>query len=361
MDPDACFHVRELNFTKEDVKIYLTDGFLIFAKPVLGERLFAVFSAEIEGGDAEILLMPPHRSERRSLATFAESPNLDEHFKTAMLLASDGTGDELFKIAEESGQKNKEMGALMRDHWWSLAHNISGGFEVRLVQDVLSPDRSTGIFFAAISGRKLGNFDVGHDPYNREQMVVGQYTTRGPAPAFDIWTSFESRSIRTGKRQPPKSLFQLDDYRIEATLDNALHMKAVTRAKLATYTPLRAFALQVSAKVRISSVAIDGKPVELYDRESSRSAAMSDSGNSTVVAITPEALPPGQPHEIEIHHEGDVIVPAGNDVYYVTSRGNWYPRSGYQFSNFDMTFRYPRHLTLVATGESVEERVEGLC
>lgn len=359
MDPDACFRVRELNFTKEDIKFYLTDGFLIFAKPVLGRRLFAVFSAEVEGGDAEVLVMPPHRSERRSLATFAGSPNLDEHFRTAMFLFSDGTGDELFKTAAESGQKNTEMGALMRDRWWSLAHNISGGFEVRLVEDVLSPDRSSGLFFTAVGGTKAGNFDVAYDPYNREQIVVGQYTTRGPAPAFDVWTSFEARSFRTGKRQPPKTFFELSDYRINATLDSGLHMTAVTRAKLTTSAPLRGFALQISANVRISSVTIDGAPVELYDRESARSSAMSGSANGTVVAITPEPLAPGQPHEIEVHHEGDVIVRAGNDVYYVASRGDWYPRSGYHFSNFDMTFRYPKHLTLVATGEPAEDRVEG--
>src|ERR1019366_10712132 len=97
---------------------------------------------------------------------------------------------------------------------------------------------------------------------------------------------------------------------------------------------------------------IDGKPVEIYDRESTRDRAIRGGGNTTFVIVTPEPLPPGSSHSLEVHHEGDVIIPAGNDVYYVASRGNWYPRAGWAFADYDLTFRYPKHLTLVATGES---------
>lgn len=359
LDPDACFRVRDLNFAKEDVRFYLADGFLIFAKPVLGQRLFAVFSGDVEGGDAEVLLFPPHRSERRSLNGFAGSPNLNEHFKTALLLFSDGTGDELFNTASESGHKNVEMGALMKDRWTSLARNISSGFESRLVEDVLSPDRSTGIFFSALAGDKVGNFDIVHDPTNREQILVGQYTTRGVTPTFDVWTSFQSKSVRSGRRKPAEPKFTLSDYRIDVTLDATLRMQAITRAKLTARTPLRAVELQVSDKVQIQSVSLDGNPIQLYTRESDRDAAMRGGGNTTFLAIAPEPIDPGRPHDIEIRHEGNVVVPAGNDVFYVTSRGNWYPRSGMVFTTYDMTFRYPKRLTMVATGDVAEDRTEG--
>ncbi len=359
LDSEACFHVRELNFNKEDAKFYLTDGYLIFAKPILGQRLFAIFSAEVEGGDAEILLMPPHRSERRSLALFAGSPNLDEHFRTALFLFSDGTGEELLASASENGKKTADMGALMTERWSPVARNISAGFEVRLVQDLLSADRATGLFFAALSGNTLGNFDIVHDPLGRDQIVAGQYTTRGAHPSFDIWTSFESRSIRTGRRKPPTPKFKLSDYRIDAALDSALHMQATTRATLTATVPLRAFAFYVSDKVRITDVTIDGKPAELYARESVRASAIRGGGNTTFVAITSDPVAAGTNHEIEIKHDGDVVIPAGNNVYYVTSRGNWYPRSGWEFANYDLTFRYPKRLTLVATGDTIENRIDG--
>ena len=64
------------------------------------------------------------------------------------------------------------------------------------------------------------------------------------------------------------------------------------------------------------------------------------------VAAAP--LDPSRTHEIEIHHEGEVIQKAGDDVYFIASRGTWYPRLDVEFAQYDMTFRYPKNLTLVA-------------
>src|SRR6266513_103720 len=75
LDPAECYRVRDLTIVKEDARFYLTDGYLIFAKPVGGARVSAVFTADVEGGDAEVLLMPPLRSERRSLTSYTGLPN----------------------------------------------------------------------------------------------------------------------------------------------------------------------------------------------------------------------------------------------------------------------------------------------
>ena len=70
-------------------------------------------------------------------------------------------------------------------------------------------------------------------------------------------------------------------------------------------------------------------------------------------------LEPGSEHDIEIAHEGKVIQAAGHDVYFVGSRGTWYPNRGVQFAKFDVTLRYPKTLDLVAAGQVKEDRVEG--
>src|SRR5215831_16228420 len=69
-DRDECYRVRDLTIVKEDVRFFLTDGHLIFSKPVGGKRYAAVFAADVDGGDAEVLLLPPDRAERRSLAGY---------------------------------------------------------------------------------------------------------------------------------------------------------------------------------------------------------------------------------------------------------------------------------------------------
>src|SRR5208283_3535301 len=85
-DRSECYRVRDLTIVKEDLKIYLTDGHLIFGKPVAGHRIAAAFVADVEGGDAEVILLPPNRAERTSVAAYIHSPNLDEHFIEALFL-----------------------------------------------------------------------------------------------------------------------------------------------------------------------------------------------------------------------------------------------------------------------------------
>src|SRR5579871_3840417 len=38
LDPEECYRVTELNLSKEDIKLYLSSGYLIFAKPIAGFR-----------------------------------------------------------------------------------------------------------------------------------------------------------------------------------------------------------------------------------------------------------------------------------------------------------------------------------
>src|SRR5687767_13034909 len=86
LDPEECYRVRDITLIKEDLRLYLTDGHLIFGKPVGEVRTAAVFVADIESGDAEILLFPPNKSERQSMATHSGAPNLNEHFKAAVFI-----------------------------------------------------------------------------------------------------------------------------------------------------------------------------------------------------------------------------------------------------------------------------------
>src|ERR1700689_4091652 len=68
-DFTTCYHVHDVEIQEEDAEFYLTDGYLMFGKPVNGAPVTAVFSAEVEGGDGEVLLLPPSRSERKALSS----------------------------------------------------------------------------------------------------------------------------------------------------------------------------------------------------------------------------------------------------------------------------------------------------
>jgi hypothetical protein len=361
LDPTECYRVRDLSFRKDDISIYFTDGYLIFSKPAGGQRVSAVFTTNVEGGDGEVILLPPTRGERESLASYTHSPNLDEHVAAAMMIFTNGAGTALRDRIEKEGlgKKVPEMGALLADKWSPVAANIREGFEMRIVDDLLSPDPSaSGFVLFGLAGRERGNFDVLYDPRAREQIVAGQFAEHHQK--YNIWTSFMAKGVRTGavKRFDPG--FSIRHFAIDATLDANLHMKISTRMNLRVgAAALRSFPFEITGAMRVTSARVDGAPVEMLSRDSVRGRALRLSEDDALLVVTPDTLAAGSEHQFEFEHEGDVIIPAGNGVYFVGARSTWYPRSTPEFSTYDLTFHYPKKLTLVTLGDLVDDRTDG--
>ena len=360
LDPGECYRVRDLTLPKDEARIFLTDGYLIFAKPIAGVRMSAVFTADAEGGDAEVLVLPPNRGERRSLASYTGAPNLDEHIRAAVLIFSDDTYTKLTEQIQRSDANKKvpEMGALMAEHWTPVVRNIAASFQVRLVWDVLLGEpQGHGFLAVSMSGKTLGNFDLYYDRSGREQIVMGKLNTRDNTLFFDVWTSFVARSFRNRPIEPELTL---DDFRIDATLKPDLNLNVVTRVRVNPGRgALAVLAFDIAHPMRISAVLIDGKPAEVLQRDSLRSELLRNVGNEMFLVKPAAPLEPGTEHELEFRHEGKVIFEAGNRVYYVGARANWFPNTGLQFAKYDLTFRYPKDLDLVTAGELVEEHEEG--
>jgi hypothetical protein len=365
LDPDQCYRVRDLSLYKEDIKLYFNDGYLMFSKPVAGNRVAAVFSADVEGGDGEVILLPPQRGERQSLARFTGSPNLNEHFRRALLIFTDESARSLLESIEKgSGRKTPEVAPLLAEQWTPVVANILDSFAPRIAGDLLSPGRTDGLLLIALAGKTLGNFDVIYDPTASEQILAGQLMEHDQRVVYDVWTRFAARRFRTGSASSPdvtgEPPFALTQFRIEASLDENLRLRAVTRATLKVGSqPLRTFAFDVSRAEQITAARIDGVPAELLISESTRSRALRADENDAFLVAAPDLLAPGSVHHVEFEHEGALITSSGNGVYSVGARSSWYPRSGSAFADYDLVFRYPRRLTLVTPGDIVSDTIDG--
>ena len=175
LDLDNCYKVRDIEITHDEMRISLTEGYLMFGKPINGQPLTAVFSADTDGGDGEILLMPPDRSERKSMAAYIGSPNLNEHFEQGAFLFTDDTAKSLLEQIQASGAKKApEFAAVMNDRWSRIVANLMTSFEARIVLDLLTPGGRGGFVEAVLQGRKLGNFDVIFDQRGYEQILACQ-------------------------------------------------------------------------------------------------------------------------------------------------------------------------------------------
>ena len=359
LDPSECYRVRDLEFSEEDARFYFTDGYLIFGKPVNGAPVAAVFSGDVDGGDAELILLPPDRSERKSLAAYTGSPNLDEHFRTAILLFTEARARALLDQVRAAGAKKlPDIGALMAEQWNRTLANIESSYESRVVLDLLSPEHAAGFFEAVIQGRKLGNFDFLYDRRSPESLLAGQIVERKGAPYWDTWFSYPAEATRSTQPSTPEE--EILNYKIDASLDANLVLHCATSITFrATIASSHIIPFDLSGQMRATSATIDGDSAEVYERESVRGGLVQNTGNELLLVIPPKALEPGSEHTVRIRHEGKVVLDAGNHVYYVSARGTWYPGRGLQFAKYDVTYRYPASLDLIAAGRIAEDRREG--
>jgi hypothetical protein len=360
-DHEECYRIRDFSIVKDDLKIYLTDGHLIFAKPVAGRRIAAVFTADVEGGDGEVILLPPNRAERTSLAAYIDAPNLDDHFRAAIFIFTGADYDALLSQIPNNPANHKDpaAAAALDQAWTPALENLAASFQTRLVLDLAGGAAARSGFFAGLfSSPKLGTFEAIFDPFTREQITVGQVNGRDSRFYFDTWTSFEARSYR---KAPPaeRDDVRLSDYRIQATVNPDLTVDAVTRIKVKPSADgLAAVIFEITPQMSVTAATVDGRPAEVLQRDALR-ASLTRSGNDLFLVFPPEPLRAGREYEFEFHHSGKVIVDAGERVFFVTARGNWYPMHNFQFANYDIQFRYPRDLDLVAAGDVVEDASDG--
>ena len=83
-------------------------------------------------------------------------------------------------------------------------------------------------------------------------------------------------------------------------------------------------------------------------------------GHDVVIVVLPEPMRRGSLKTLRFTYSGEVISRVGRGVFYVGSRGSWYPNLGTtDRATFGLRFRYPKTRTIVATGDLAKEWEEG--
>jgi hypothetical protein len=97
----------------------------------------------------------------------------------------------------------------------------------------------------------------------------------------------------------------------------------------------------------------------VFSPESLRANLMRSAENNMVLISGDQPFLANRSYELEFAHEGNVIAQAGEGIYFVGTRAAWYPNRYASFSQHELTFRIPKNLDLVSTGNLVSEVVEG--
>ena len=363
LDPHNVFKIREAAIDREDIHIWLNDGTIAFTQSVDGRITGAYFE-----GEGEVLIRPPDRRERASLALFVKEGVLEEQFSSAYLRFNDDTAQELqpFLRPFDDGtafvaRNDEHVRRVAETDAMRLAIAFSSGPATVGPGEPKPPaDR---LLHARVAGDHLGVFDVYFDTRSPEQIMVGKTSTIRADTYYDLWMSFPMRSVRnqalsTSRFHGPtgpaftRDAFRVTKYSMDVTIDRSLSLSA--DAKLdgtVLQGGARVLMFELSRYLQLKSVEMDGKPLEFIQNESVEGSDLSRRGNDLVAVVFPQSLKLGTPLQLKFNYAGSVLTDAGGGLFYVGARGIWYPNRGVSMANYDITFRFPQPWTLVATGK----------
>jgi Peptidase family M1 domain len=360
LDPAAVYNVRDAAIQREDLHITLDDGTIAFVRSVDGRVTGAFFE-----GDGEVLLFPPNRAERGSLALFSGAAVLEEKFTTAYFRFNDHTAEEL-----KPSLRVEEDAQAFIDKYDKVVRTLAEADALRLMTTYLNQQRHADdrLFRARLQGVKLGVFDVYFDTLVSDQITVLKLTYAGGTGYYDVLCSFPMRSVRNsgesesqppsrpGTLSPPSTLsaaaLRITKYAIQARVEppHLLGADVVLDIDVRQGGQQIEF-FELSRYLKVSAVEADGRPIEFLQNVAIEGSALARRGNDVVAVVFPQVLRSGQHLRLRFRYAGNVLSDAGAGLVYVGARGVWYPNRGLAMADYDLEFRYPQNWTLVATGK----------
>lgn len=346
LDGTRVYTVRDLTLRRDAVRFDFTEGTLAFLQPIGGQVTGAVFS-----GHGHVVATPRNPGERRSLSHYLGVPILDQTFASAYLRFTDDTAAELLREIESSGTEVGEDPAFAA-RWAAGLGTLAPPHSLRVMEDLLSTE-PLPYFYALLQNDAVGRFDVAVDQRRAEQVRIGQLVRENGAESYDVWAAFRAEDA------PAKPLEQFVPlkYVVDSTIADDLSLSGKTSLYLrAARGGERVVHLELSRNLAVSQiVGEDGQAVTFFQNQDLTPHEATRRGNDAIVVVLPTAKNVGAEFRLDVGYRGNVISNAGNGVEFVGERGTWFAHvGGEHFASFDLNFRWPKRLTLVATGAKVE-------
>ena len=174
LDEHRVHRVRGATIDRPNLHIVLDSGTIAFTEDVCGHTIGALFE-----GEGEILLRPPNKVERQSLALFTGTAILEEQFSFAYFGFNDDTPDALrpfLSDADDGAEFVKERNESVR----SLAEADALRFLLDFSHSLPTPTGTEALpqlprlLHSRIQGNKLGMFEVFWDEAVYEPVWAGQ-------------------------------------------------------------------------------------------------------------------------------------------------------------------------------------------
>jgi hypothetical protein len=351
--PDATrvYTVKDLTLRRDVVSLTFTEGKLAFLEPLGGRITGAVFS-----GRGHVIATPRERGERRSLAQFIGVPILDQPFSDAYISFTDDTASELQReLAQDGVQAVSDP--EFTGHWNPLVAGLAPTHSLRTMVDWLASD-PVPYFYILLQTDVVGPVEVSVDNRREEQVTIGQPRFADGVRSYDVWASFRSENSPATHTEAFLPL----DYRVDSTIADDLSLQGTTTLHLrAGRAGERVAAIELSRQLTVEKIqSEDGQELPYFQNEELSRREAARRGNDFILVVLPAGKSAGADFHLQVTYHGTVITDAGNGVDFVGDRGAWYAHiGGEHFTPYDLTFHWPKRLTLVATGTESNAREDG--
>jgi hypothetical protein len=354
LDSQAVYTISAKNrieLHQPDAVISFSDGKLVFFQPFEGQITGFVFS-----GIGHVLAVPRDQAEKQQIARFLGAPILDQQFLSGYFRFTDETAQDLL------GQLQREALTPSPDNafvamWRPQLERLNATHSLRILfEKYHSSPRH--FFHAGMDGTVTGPFDILIDHMRTENFFMGQSRAADNIAYYDVWASYPLPGYT-----PPSAHFHALQYRIDTTIhpDNSLDAQASIDFR-ALASPEQILFIYLARDLKVDSVSLGGgSSLQFFQNEGLTEHQLRTRGDDILCIFLPQVPASGQSFTLNIRYRGNVISNAGNGVLFINARESWYPHFGdtSEFAPYDLTFRWPRHLSLVATGEKSNESEDG--
>ncbi len=373
LDSNRVYRVRDASLDRASMHIELTDGTIAFTQDVQGKITGAFFE-----GDGEVLLSPPSRTERGSMALFTGAAILEERFNTSYFRFNDDTAAKLQPSLLPIDEIQPQGAQQFITKWDASARTLAQLDPLRLflsfapflpssdravADPSLHTDSSDSFLHSRIQGLRLGTFDIYFDAKSPEQLRVTQIKTASDQTYLDTWTSFAPN--RTSKASDDLTSdtgdgsssgpIRIAKYTIQCNVKPPTQIDADAELQIEVReSGQRALVFELSRFLQVEHVEADGQPIEFIHNPAVEGSHLASRGDDLLAIVLPKPLVAGQKIRLHFKYGGSVLSNAGGGLLYVGARGTWYPNRGLAAADYDLEFRYPAGWELVATGKRVE-------
>ncbi|HRI02580.1 MAG TPA: M1 family aminopeptidase [Pyrinomonadaceae bacterium] len=352
--------VANVVLTKDAATFTLKSGEIYFLTSASGKTVGAIFM-----GSGDVSLIPPVPSEKKHIAIFTDSPELNDTFDTLTMFFTDTTLD-LIKAAPgvqmgKGGPQAKKAQTIYIEREGMLRGRFRYNMSARILADIYAPQRP-GMFATFIDGGKFGRLFYAIDPLGQASVYPEQVqllslsdTTGG------IWTAFHMANEYkkgTATSWTDRRSFDIKKHTIDATIEGTrlIVKDEVTIEMLEANSRFLPFDL--FQNLRVKSVKDEAGSAVVFIQENKDADA--DLG-----VILPAAQEKGKVFKLTFEYEGTgAILQAGPGNFILGPRSTWYPNNpATSFGDraaFDINFRYPKKWVMVGVGSKMgDDTVEG--